>query len=338
MTKTSIEYEEAPSGMIYFYNYKTPLMPFEGGYGYIGSVVHDETSNQIQCHFCGGWFDILGHHLHKEHNMTASEYKKAVGLNKGTALISETHRALLIAKGLKKRIKNLRPNKSHTIQTRKKISATLKENRAEMQNINNTCPEQLLERLVKHHQELGRSPLMSTTGNRSEIPFRSALVKVYGSMKNAYKLAGIPYRKPGENRDYEGRRKWTKDVLILKTAEFYKEHGRFPKVKEIGSGKNYFSKFGGYKNIYKKALIIAKEGEYTKLPFRVNHTPQELLNFLRMFKKINGRYPAVSDCKRGLLPYASRYIYHWKSWNTALKVAFPEYTRPSQKKEINNVS
>lgn len=152
MTKTVKEYEEAPSGSVYFYNYKEPLMKFEEGFGFEGALLHDDKSDQIQCHFCGGWFDILGHHLHKEHNMMAEDYKKKVGLNKSTALISERHRALLIRNGLKKNYKNLRSPKVVSKETRAKISATLREHRVEQKNITNTCPEQLLERLVKKIQ------------------------------------------------------------------------------------------------------------------------------------------------------------------------------------------
>lgn len=318
--KTYTEYEESPSGSIYFYNYKEPLMKFEEGFGFEGALVYAENTDQIQCHFCGGWFDILGHHLHKEHNMTARDYKKKVGLNISTALISEKHRALLIRKGLEKRVKNLRSPKSVSKETRAKISATLKENRAEKKNQNNTCPEQLLERLVKKYNELGYTP-----SPKRDIPFREALCRTYGSYENACKLVGIPYRKPGLTRKSGLNLKWTRDAIVKQVIRFYQENGRLPKAKEYKAYDRPLAKYGK-KHIFK--LALSSDGVYKKAEFIARYDKPTLINFLRMFKTNNNRYPSVSDCKRGLLPHASRYIYHWKSWNIALKVAFPNYERP----------
>ncbi len=314
------EYEEAPSGSVYFYNYKEPLMKFKEGFGFEGALIHDYTSNQIQCHFCGGWFDILGHHLHKEHNMSAADYKKAVGLNKSTALISETHRALLIKKGLAKRMQNLRPNTSHTPETRAQISASLREHRAEKQNQTNTCPEQLIERLVKKYNELGRTP--SPSHRNREVTFTEALIRTYGSYKNACKIAGIPYVKPGSTRLL--RTKYTRDTVIELVSRFHQENGRFPKASEYKSYGAALQRFGR-KEIFKRA--IANSGVYKKTEFIARYSKSDLINFLRMFKTINNRYPSISDCKRGLLPNASRYVYNFGSWPTARKIAFPEWEK-----------
>lgn len=108
--KKEIEYEEAPSGNVTFYNYKEPLMKFEQGHGFIGALVFDTESDKIQCHLCGEWFGHLPSHLAKEHNMRSAAYKDLVGLNQTTALINESMRAKMIASGLKKRMKNLRNN------------------------------------------------------------------------------------------------------------------------------------------------------------------------------------------------------------------------------------
>lgn len=314
MTKTYKEYEEAPSGSVYFYNYKEPLMKFENGFGFKGALIHDETSNQIQCHFCGGWFDELGHHLHREHNMTASEYKKEVGLNKTSALISETYREKLIKNGLESRKKNLRPNRVVSEETRRKIRATLKENRAEKQNQTNTCPEQLIKRLVDKYNELGYTP-----SSKHDIPFREALFRVYGSYQNACKIAGIPYRSPGSTRTASLRNKYTRDAVIERVSRFYTEHARLPTAKEYKPYYHALHRYGKTE-IFRRAL--SNDGVYKRVDFNMRYDKTTLLNFLRMFEKYNGRKPSTSDCKRRLLPHASRYIYHWGSWPKALETAF----------------
>lgn len=333
--RTYKEHEDAPSGQVYFYNYKEPLMPFKEGFGFRGALIHDEKSDQIQCHFCGGWFDILGHHLHKEHNMNVAEYKKQVGLNTKTSLISETHRALLISKGLEKRLKNLRPNKGHTKESRLKISATLRENRAEMQNIHNTCPEQLLERLTALYNKLGRTPRFHGTRVvdgvyiRGEVPFGEALIRVYGSIENACKMAGIPYRKPGStiNNQFAGVRNREKAVNFIR--EFYETNQRIPTAREIPRAiKDSVKNWGSHKKkIFADAL--SQDGIFKKIDFVVHYDKETLIDFLRIFEKKNGRYPSGSDCRRGLLPTQGRYIYHFKSWHKALRVAFPDYVKPS---------
>lgn len=55
-----LEYEEAPSGFVTLYNYKEPFMKFKEGYGFQGVLLFDGTSDKIQCHFCGNWYDALG--------------------------------------------------------------------------------------------------------------------------------------------------------------------------------------------------------------------------------------------------------------------------------------
>lgn len=322
------EYDESPSGEVYFYNYKEPLMRFDDGYGYLGALIYDSTSDQIQCHYCGKWFEFLGHHIHKEHNMRAAEYKKAVGLNQTTALISERHRAKLIQNGLHAGRKNLRPNRGHTKESRAKISAALRENRAEKQNLNNTCPEQLLKRLVDIYNKLGRTPYFGHSGQRNgrgerrnEVPFKVALVRVYGSVENACKMAGIPYRKVGENLSYETRRKWTHDNIVAWIKKFYTEHNRVPTTTEMPAALyQALPSYGGRRLMTKKALMT--DGKFHKVEFRLRYTKPELLHFLRMFEKINGRKPSYSDCKRGLLPNLSRYSYNFGSWKKALNVAF----------------
>lgn len=140
-------------------------------------------------------------------------------------------------------------------------------------------------------------------------------------------MAGIPYSRPGVNRTAALRTKWTRDAVVESVSRFYQENGRLPKAKE---GKAYWSPLTklGRKQIFKQAL--SNDGVYRKAEFIARYDKGTLINFLRMFKTNNGRYPAVSDCKRGLLPHASRYIYHWGSWRTALKIAFPEYVRPTK--------
>lgn len=331
-TKTFKESEEAPSGSVYFYNYKEPLMKFKEGFGYVGALIHDETSNQVQCHFCGNWFDELGNHLHKEHNMTAGQYKEKVGLNKSTALVSETFRAKLIARGLEARLKNLRPGGKVSEKTRQKIAATLRANCAEKQNQRNTCPEQLIERLVKIYNKVGRTPRFHGSRTvkgkyiKSEVPFVETLIKVYGSVKNACKVAGIPYRSPSETVKSFYAKAHCEERVVSFVREFFEREKRIPMSKEYPP--NLYHSLLHFKVSRPKLIerALSQDGVYKKVGFVVHYNKETLIDFLKVFSSIHKRKPSYSDCKHGLLPPLGRYSYNFGSWKKALKVAFPETT------------
>lgn len=324
MTKYEIEYEDAPSGNVTFYNYKEPLMKFENGYGYVGALVFDTETEKIQCHLCGDWLGQLPHHLHREHNMSASAYKDKVGLLQTTALISENMREKLIASGLDKRLQNLRKGGKKSEEVKEKIRNTMKENadKPEWQNLRNTCPEQLISRLKKIYEREGDNFLF-----KKHIGFDKLLIKTYGSVKNACEIAGVPYRKPGQTRATLLSKKEKEQDTFDFMREFFIKFSKLPKRKDfVEQDKEalYRYLFEGNKKEYRlfASKVLASMDEYKKNNERIYYSKENLLDFLRRFEKINGRKPSISDAKRCLVPYPSRYIYHFGSWHNALKLAF----------------
>lgn len=313
MNKTyNIEYEEAPSGHVTFYNYKEPLMKFEQGHGFIGALVFDGTTDKIQCHFCGEWFDQLGNHLAKEHNMKASEYKYIVGLNKTTALINEKIRSKLIASGLQARMKNLRPGTKHSEATKAKIRQTQLENRAEKQNLAGTCPEQLKDRLRNKYIELGHTP---SKKRDKGCGFIETGIKVFGSYKNFCNAAGVPHQPSG--KVYNHAQKYYKHDMIAYVENFVRVNGRLPRFKDTNKGLWIAIKKIGKKKIFGEAL--KKDGVYKKIEgYTYRYTKTDLIKYLSAFKKNHGRNPTVSDTKRGLLPSFSNFVYHFGTWKDAL--------------------
>lgn len=323
--KMEIEYEDAPSGFVTFYNYKEPLMKYDDGYGYVGALLFDGTTDKIQCHMCGDWFGQLAHHLAKEHNMRAAEYKARVGLMQNTALISESSREKLIASGLDKRLQNLRKGGKKTQAQKDQISATLKRSSqtAENKNIRGTCPAQLIDRMQKIYQQKGDKIRMRDFNNFDEV-----IRKTFGTLKEACEIAGIPYREPSQTlRHEEGKdRKYTQAIAVAFITEFIITFGKAPSyIDYMKQGKK-----GLWQSIVinKKNAIKLNKIAYTGLPQfkrseqRITYSKEQLLDFLRKFEKINGRKPSYSDSKRGLLPYLSRYSYHFGSWKKALEAAF----------------
>ncbi len=333
MMATNIEYEEAPSGNVTFYNYKEPLMKFKDGFGFVGAVVFDTSTGDIQCHFCGRWFKELGNHIHREHALDAKEYKRLVGLNKSTALVNEKVRAKMIEHGRtnKKIRSNLRPGLPHSAATKRQISQTLKENRDEMKNLHGTCPEQLIERLVQMHDKLGYTP------PTKKIPFYEALLATYGTLAEACRVAGIPERHPGETV-FPRVKKYERAVIVKNLHEYYLKHGSFNGISQ-NLPKSFYNTFlkmvrGNPKE--KDAILreaLGYDGRYRAIDKIFHYSDDELLDFIRRFRAINGRVPSTSDCKRKLLPTASKYIYRFGGWRQTLEKAFPGESYPEQIKE-----
>jgi len=314
--KKEMEYPDSPSGFVTLYNYKEPFMPFkyEGdGYGYEGVLLFDGTSDKIQCHLCGNWLHAMGNHLQKEHNMKANDYKELTGLRKTTALVSETLRAKMIANGLDKRLQTLRAGGKKTEEQKQKIRETNLKNsfKRESQNEKGTCPQQLIDRIQRKATELGRCPTLK------DITYEAVLRKVFGSFTEACRAAGLEPQKPGQTRS--NPRWWITDEELIKfVRDFWIKNSRFPKHKECPTaqfGKKYFNK---RKEINKK--VLWGEGKYQNLGERIIYTKTEMIEILRNFQKNNNRLPSISDCKRGLLPHASRYYYHFGNFKNALEL------------------
>lgn len=261
--KKEMEHPEAPSGYVTLYNYKEPFMKFEAGYGFQGVLLFDGKEDTIQCHFCGEWFMNLANHIHKEHNMTAGQYKENTGLLKSTALISEKMRERLL-RDIEKRSGNLVPGKKKTQAIKDKISKTSKKNflNLERRNTYGTCPLQLLERIRKAAERLGRTPTKRELGGNPDT-----FKKVFGSMKEAFRRAGIQARKPGQNVNYKANiagltKRYTKEALIQELKDFEKRENRYPSHSDcvrrlLPSYNTYRHHFGTFRE--------ALEGAFPKL-------------------------------------------------------------------------
>lgn len=226
--KKEMEYEDAPSGYVTLYNYKEPFMKYESGYGYQGVLLYDGLNDQIQCHLCGGWFNSLGSHLHREHNTSAYEYKAEVGLTQNASLISEAIRSKLIKAAKKRKNEGIKPHlHKHRKSSIAKMRLAIKDNanRREAQNKRGTCPEQLLDRMQKDYQRLGRTP------TEREAGYYPTVKKTYGTWRHACELAGIPYRTPGKKK-----KSIEKEQVLRLLKKFKKDFDRNPSQSDCTRG------------------------------------------------------------------------------------------------------
>lgn len=315
----TIEFEDAPSGMITLYNYKEPFMDFVdeatgGGFGYQGVLMLDAEGDVLQCHLCGNWFNSLQHHIRKEHNVSAKIYKEKVGLNKTTALISDNYRLKLIeAKKQNATLGlNIRAGKPHTEETKKKISDTLRKQTRQTQNVFGTCPLQLKERFMNLADKLGRLP------KAKEVQFIESVYRTFGTYANFVKECGY---KPRTHKDY-AKVKWTTERLKEIYSNLLSKYGKNIKPRHLRK------EFGMKKTKADLVLLKIKKSEFYKdmqKEFRdaeLRLDKKERLLNLRNFYEINKRLPSGSDFRRKYMGGSPGwYYYHYKTLKNALEEA-----------------
>lgn len=149
-----------------------PFMKYEGGYGYQGVLLEQEDTGKLQCHICGKHFMSLPGHIYFKHGLTADEYKKQVGLNLGTPIVSES-----ISKKIRKSIFEQPESeikrrmemfkKTHTQRKEGRLKAHgISGKNSQFNNKHGTCPEQVKEQFWEIYHKHGRIPFIKELNRR----------------------------------------------------------------------------------------------------------------------------------------------------------------------------
>ena len=248
----------APSGMVKLYQYKEPFMknpePF---HGFQGVLLHDSQDDVVQCSECGEWLTAIGGAHLKKRGLDARRYKKKFGLKQSTALINETLRAYRIGVGMKGSLnaEGVKPShfkKGEDVRRIKRDYGIPMESRNEY----GTCPEQILDKLRKLHDKLGRQPSYNEF-NKTIPGIREAVKLTFGSWGNACRVLGWKVQKPGYSF---GQFVWDKNKLLDILKIFKEKNDREPMYSDMKRGlipgRSVFrTHFGGFK--------IAKEIAYS---------------------------------------------------------------------------
>lgn len=259
------EYPDAPSGAIFLHDYKEPFMPNETGIGYQGVLAIDAEQDMVQCSLCGWWGENLSLHFrHVHQGYDARIYKEEFGLSPKTALCSEGLRAKYIINGQAMYRKN-KNNKRFIAARRKNLRKGRRPGRKhtmERKNKTGTCPEQLLNAIVKLHEELGRRPSQKDFTKKYKGRLTGAINATFGSWNGAVGMIGWKAMKKGERFTYDS---WTKENLISALIIFMQKHERVPSRSDSERGLIPSSgSFSKYFNGLKKARAEAiKQGGFS---------------------------------------------------------------------------
>lgn len=253
MKTTDREYNIHEPGFRPVYKGIPPFMKYEVGFGYLGVLLEDEDTGKLQCHICGETHESLSKHIyHKHKDITQDSYRKAVGLNMGTPLVSESTR-----KKIKNNFLNLTEEKKNEVinRLRNMNRANKVENKNpskrkvkgsfEYNNKFGTCPAQAKTLFWEEYNKFGRIP----TTDEMSGKLKNLVYTRFTSYKEAMIAWGVSeqeYRSHFTEADvkaYEARRahdffpKYTKEEVIQKYADFFFEKKRMPtwgEVKQFG--------------------------------------------------------------------------------------------------------
>lgn len=157
---------DSPSGYVNVGKYVPPFESVENGFGYKGVVLEDCESGKLQCHICGGWFEIFNSHLSTKHNMKSNEYKQLFGLSVSTALKSKRVR-LIQSKTMSKLMKEhpekfINKKSNNGFKKGNSYASNMKGKRKaqETRNKYGYCDLQIADRVLSLSKKLGKTPTL----------------------------------------------------------------------------------------------------------------------------------------------------------------------------------
>lgn len=170
--------------------------------------------------------------------------------------------------------------------------------------------EKLLEHLRRFEIEKGRSPKEEDFSNNPKYPNHGTYMKRFGNWNNSLKLAGLQVNNFTDTTDNE---------LLEFIIRFEREKGRSPKTEDFNDNPKYpnFNTYVRRFGSWNKSLQMAK----LEVNRFVGLTNEELLEFIRIFEREEGRPPTADDFKNSpKYPNYGTYIRHFGGWQKALKL------------------
>lgn len=275
-----------------FKHYKEPLrkIPKSKGFGFYGAILMTKDMDKIQCHKCGEVHRTLAGHLFRKHKMTAEQYKEEFQLARTTALISESMRFELKRKSIdwlksltKEEKLELKHKRQEAIRN-SKYNHVQPKIRLETKNKRGTCPDQLIDQIVKCAKAMGRTPtkpeFIEWAGTQRYVHL---IYKTFGSWREAIRLSGLKEHIPVSFNGFDD------EQLLDLLRSYYKQYGIPPTTSDFSRGllpsvDTYRTHFGG----------ITKARELAGIPHpdvRAIYSDEEVIQKIQTWTQKHGREP-----------------------------------------------
>ena len=157
MKTKKIQYN-SPSGYVWIGKYLPPFEKNKNGYGFIGIMLEDCKTHQLQCHICGKWYENLSSHVTLHHKIPTNQYKIKFGLNQATALKSKRLRIISSNVMKKNRANYLQSNRTFE---RNNLCAGNRKNKPKTLEAGNkvgACDLQILDKITNLSDKLHKTP------------------------------------------------------------------------------------------------------------------------------------------------------------------------------------
>lgn len=254
------------SGEILYRDYKEPLTPVGGGFGYMGTIGITKDGTKIQCHVCGGLFEHLSHHVHAKHGLKAQEYRQKFGLSTRVSLMSDRLR--------KKHVQTYQylwspEHREHLRELRKKAAVSQKNSGSygkgvkrwslERRNRAGNCPDQVVEKIKELATKLGRAPSYLEYIAEYGHGLMRSVINLHGTYSKAVKKAG--FTTAYDNRGYN------RVELLQMINTFRQQEGRdptysdFKRREDLPSYSTYCNVFGGIQEARREAHRLGEAAE-----------------------------------------------------------------------------
>lgn len=209
---------DSPSGKINISKWVPPFKKLDKGFGFVGVLAEDTGSGKLQCHVCGGWYELLTTHAWAKHGLLSADYANAFGLLRSTALKSMRIRKIQskVMLGMRKKHKKHRMGfKKGNLESANRRGV----NKAvEAQNKFGVCDLQIIDKITALKNKLGRTPALTE------------IIDTYGQ-----RMASLIHLRYAGYLNFLREKKWT-PVVSSFNPKFSKEYFIRKGVKAVGNG------------------------------------------------------------------------------------------------------
>jgi len=214
-------------------DYKEPIRPLKNGHGFYGIVVRSKDKELVMSHEDGLFYKHLNtQHAKKFGYKNLKEYKSQYGISQttplcGLSISKKNHDKAMgyFAKQGAVQLKKIREKGQQALKDRRGSRMSL-----EVRNKRGTCPDQLLDKILKLKEKLRYTPSANDFKSEYGAGFLSSIENYFGTYLNAVKSASlIP-------NSIERPRGYTSQELINRLWLFLQTYGYTPLSKDFGNG------------------------------------------------------------------------------------------------------
>ena len=280
-------------GKCFLYRQKAPFVP--SGESIYGALEYRESSDEVRCHECGGWYHFLPTHIFRTHAISCAEYRHRHGLRRRCALCGP-RMCCKIKAGKEEYYQRLReavrsPEKRAEFGAMSRATANLRQrgsDTAERLNESGHCRAQLTQRLKELHAIYGAVPTNKQLIKHGISPASVCLSFNLPTITDVLKSLELT-RMPS-------RAAYTREELIEALRNFHAKYGKLPGKAHERMG--LIPRWRAFKRVFGSTTAAYEAAGLARLAVRSPAGREayrnELIQMMRAFYRKHGEMPKPS--------------------------------------------